>query len=79
MKYRLKVDLIFDSEEDRDKALNLMKPYLAKAKDLNTGKSNEEKSHIHYHKCMHDEGKPCEDEHTLYIDDVKQVIKEGKI
>ncbi len=79
MKYRLKVDLVFDTEEDRNRALNLMKPYLAKARDINKGKENEEKSYIHYHKCRHDEGLPCEDEHTLYIDDVKQIKKGGKI
>lgn len=74
MKYRTRMDLVFDTVKDRDEAVNLMKPYLAKAKDINVGASNEEKSNINHHKCLHDEGGSCIENVTLYIDDVKEAV-----
>jgi hypothetical protein len=58
-KYRVQLDLSFDSKADADSLENFAKTLISKAKNINEGEANEETSTIHSHKCMHDEGKAC--------------------
>jgi hypothetical protein len=58
-KYRVQLDLSFDSKADADSLENFAKTLISKAKNINEGETNEESSIIKSHKCMHDEGKSC--------------------
>jgi hypothetical protein len=58
-KYRVQLDLSFDSKTDADSLENFAKTLISKAKNINEGELNEETSVIKSHKCLHDEGKAC--------------------
>jgi hypothetical protein len=58
-KYRVQLDLSFDSKADADSLENFAKTLISKAKNINEGALNEESSVIKSHKCLHDEGKAC--------------------
>lgn len=56
MKYRIRTDLIFEKKSEADEVWGALKNYL-KRKDIRN--IAEEKSHIDYELCGHDEGKAC--------------------
>jgi len=62
MKYRIRLDLIFDEEEDAMKAFNFLKEKRVLFRTIRKGEPNEERSILEIHKCYHDEDptKPCE-------------------
>ena len=59
MKYRVRVDLSFDSEADARSVMNYAKTLTGKAVSINEGELNEEISFCDQELCGHDEGKPC--------------------
>jgi hypothetical protein len=58
MKYRVKVDLSFDSEADAQLLMNYAKTLTGKAGSINEGEVNEEISYVDIHLCGHDESPP---------------------
>ncbi|MCK4274293.1 MAG: hypothetical protein KAW90_05325 [Dehalococcoidales bacterium] len=59
MKYRVRVDLSFDSEADAQLLMNYAKTLAGKAVSINEGEANEEISFCDLELCRHDEGLPC--------------------
>jgi len=59
MKYRVRLDLSFDSEADAQLLMNYAKTVTGKAVSINEGKPNEEISFCDLEICRHDEGLPC--------------------
>ena len=59
MKYRVRVDLSFDSEADAQALMTYAKQVSAKAVSVSEGESNEEISFCDLEICRHDEGLPC--------------------
>ncbi len=60
MKYRVTLDMFFDSEKDKDALIAVVKPFVGKAVSIKTGGVSPESSRATWHLCGHDEGKPCE-------------------
>ena len=60
MKYRVRVDLSFNSEADALALMNYGKGLGGAAVSINEGKPNEEISFCDFELCRHDEGLPCE-------------------
>jgi len=60
MKYRVRVDLSFDSEADARLVLEAARQLSGKAGSVNEGRDNEEVSFCELERCRHDEGLPCE-------------------
>jgi len=60
MKYRVRLDLSFDSENDAQSLIDYAKGLSSKAISINEGKDNEEISFYDLEICRHDEGLPCE-------------------
>jgi len=60
MKYRVRLDLSFDSQTDAQTLMNYAKGLTGKAVSLNEGQDNEEISFCDLEICRHDEGLPCE-------------------
>ena len=59
MKYRIRVDLSFDSEADAQSVMNYAKELSSKAVSVNESGANEEISFCDLELCRHDEGLPC--------------------
>ena len=59
MKYRVRLDLSFDSEADARTLMNYAKQTSAQAISINEGEDNEEISFCDLEICRHDEGLPC--------------------
>jgi len=59
MKYRVRIDLFFESEANAQSLVDCAKHLSDKAVSINEGKDNEEIGYIDCHLCGHDEGKPC--------------------
>lgn len=59
MKYRVRVDLSFDSEADARSLMDYAKALTGKAVSTNEGEVNEEISFCDLELCRHDEGLPC--------------------
>ncbi len=59
MKYRVRIDLSFDSEADARLLMNYAKKMSAKSISINEGEVNEEISFCDLEHCGHDEGLPC--------------------
>ena len=59
MKYRVRLDLSFDSEADAQSLMNYAKALTDKAVSVNEGSDNEEISFCDLELCRHDEGLPC--------------------
>ena len=59
MKYRVRMDLSFDKEEDAQLLMNYAKTLTGKAASINEGEPNEEISFCDLELCGHDEGLPC--------------------
>jgi len=60
MKYRVRLDLSFDSQTDAQALMNYAKGLTSKAVSINEGQDNEEISFCDLEICRHDEGLPCE-------------------
>ncbi len=59
MKYRVRLDLSFDSEKDAQALMDLARQISANAISINEGQDNEEISFCDMEICRHDEGLPC--------------------
>jgi len=59
MKYRVRLDLIFDDETDAQSLMGYARGLTGKAVSINEGKDNEEISFCDMEICRHDEGLPC--------------------
>lgn len=59
MKYRVRLDLSFDSETDARALMDYARALSASAVSINEGRDNEEISFCDYELCRHDEGLPC--------------------
>ncbi len=60
MKYRVRLDLSFDSEADAQALMTYAKNLSRKAVSINEGRDNEEIAFTDLEKCYHDEGGRCE-------------------
>ena len=60
MKYRVRLDLSFDTETDAQVLMDYAKQLSSEAISINEGKDNEEISFCDLEICRHDEGLPCE-------------------
>lgn len=59
MKYRVKLDLSFDTESEAQALVDYARTAGSQAISINEGQSNEEISFLDYEICRHDEGLPC--------------------
>jgi len=59
MKYRVRVDLSFDSEADAGALMAYARQVSDKAVSINEGQVNEEISFCDLEVCRHDENMPC--------------------
>ncbi len=59
MKYRVRTDLSFDSEQDAKHCMDALKLYARKAVSINEGEPDEEIAFCDLEICRHDEGLPC--------------------
>jgi len=60
MKYRVRVDLSFESEADAQSLMDYAKGLTDKAVSINEGQPGEEISFCEMEICRHEEGLPCE-------------------
>jgi hypothetical protein len=60
MKYRVRLDLSFDTETDAQALMDYAKQLSSKAVSINEGRDNEEISFSDLEICRHDEDLPCE-------------------
>ena len=60
MKYRVRLDLSFESESDAQALMVYAKNLSGKAVSINEGMPNEEIAFCDLEFCRHDEGLPCE-------------------
>ena len=60
MKYRMRLDLSFDTETHAQALMGYAKQLSTKAISINEGDDNEEISFCDLEICRHDEGLPCE-------------------
>ncbi len=60
MKYRVRLDLSFESEIDAQSLMAYAKNLSGKAVSINEGEVNEEIAFSDLEICRHDEGGPCE-------------------
>lgn len=60
MKYRVRVDLSFESESDARSLMGYTKDMLESVVSINEGEVNEEVSFCDLEICRHDEGLSCE-------------------
>jgi hypothetical protein len=67
MKYRVRIDLSFDNEDDARSFMDYAKTLTDKAVSINEGEVNEEISFCDLELCGHDEGLPCEKLERLEI------------
>ena len=59
MKYRVRLDLAFDLQDDAQKLVDYAKTLMDKATSINVGEKNQETSYLELELCGHDEGLPC--------------------
>ncbi|MBI2329296.1 MAG: hypothetical protein HYU85_06655 [Chloroflexi bacterium] len=67
MKYRVRLDMSFDSEADAQSLMAYAKNLSGKAVSINEGEVNEEIGFSDLEICRHDEGLPCEKLERLEI------------
>ncbi len=60
MRYRVRIDLSFESKADAQSLMAYAKSLSKKAVSINEGEVNEEISFCDLEICRHDEGLPCE-------------------
>ncbi len=59
MKYRVRIDLSFNSEADARLLMDYAREISGKAVSINEGRGDEELSFCDLELCRHDEGLPC--------------------
>ena len=59
MKYRVRLDLSFDSEADAKALMSYVRIAIPKSLNINIGKLNAETSFCMLEQCYHDEGGSC--------------------
>ena len=59
MKYRVRIDLSFDSQADAESLMDYARETSDKAVSINEGRADEEISFCDLEICRHDEGLPC--------------------
>ncbi len=59
MKYRVRLDLSFDSQADAQSLMAYARNLSGKATSINEGASNQEIAFADLEICRHDEGLPC--------------------
>jgi len=59
MKYRVRLDLSFDSESDAQSLMDYARGLTGKAVSINEDRDNEEISFCDMEICRHEEGLPC--------------------
>jgi hypothetical protein len=59
MKYRVRLDLSFDSEDDARALMDYARVASVKAVSISEGSDNEEIAFCDLEICRHDEGLPC--------------------
>jgi len=59
MKYRVRLDLSFSSQEDAQSLMDYARTLSGSAVSINEGQDNEELSFCDLEACRHDEGLPC--------------------
>ncbi len=59
MKYRVRIDLSFESEADAQVLMDYARNISGNAVSINEGDPNEEISYSDFEICGHDEGLPC--------------------
>ena len=67
MKYRVRIDLSFESEADARSLMTYAKNLSKKAVSINEGEVNVEIAFCDLEICRHDEGLPCEKLERLEI------------
>ena len=69
MKYRVRVDLSFDSEADGQSLMDYARTLTGKAVSINEGEDNEEISFCEFELCRHDESppQPCQNIERLEV------------
>lgn len=67
MKYRVRLDLSFDSETDAQSLMVYAKSLAEKAVSINEGEANQEIAFCDLEICRHDEGLPCQKIERLEI------------
>lgn len=72
MKYRVRIDLSFNSEADARTLMNYAKTLSGIAVSISEGEPNEEISFCDLEICRHDEGLPCE---RLERIEVKKIVR----
>jgi len=60
MKYRVRLDMSFESEADAQALMTYAKGLTDKAVSINEGAANEEIAFTDLEICRHDDGLPCE-------------------
>ena len=60
MKYRVRIDLSFESEADAHALMSYAKSLSGKAVSINEGTASEEIAFSDLEICRHDEGLPCQ-------------------
>jgi len=60
MKYRVRVDLSFDSETDATNLMNYAKIMAGRAVTIKAEMPDKEVSFCDFELCGHDEGRPCQ-------------------
>jgi len=60
MKYRVRLDLSFDSKTEAQSLMDYARGLTSEAASINEGRDNEEISFCDMEICRHDEGLPCE-------------------
>ena len=73
MKYRVRLDLSFDSEADAKLLMNYAKKIATKAVSINEGEVNEEIAFYDLELCRHDEGLPCTKLDRIEVRKLKEV------
>ena len=73
MKYRVRIDLSFESEADARSLMAYAKDLSQKAVSINEGEVNEEIAFCDLELCRHDEGLPCE---TLERVEIRKLLPE---
>jgi hypothetical protein len=59
MKYRVRLDLSFENQNDAQALMDYARGLTSKAVNINEGRDNEEISFCETEICRHDEGLPC--------------------
>ena len=72
MKYRVRLDLSFESEIDAQSLMAYAKNLSSKAVSINEGEVNEEIAFCDLEICRHDEGLPCTKLERLEVRKLKE-------